>query len=180
MRLSFGVVFTWINYLSAASMSFMNKIFPPRNGMIPVDKEGFLAGLKDEVINTSHEHLNLRIKVERAENDLSIKTARRIGYPLDTAVLFGRFQLSDNSYYFNYTIRPRKLVFALIPWFLLVFIFIGFSIVISITFNLTGLLFAALFAFAFVHAAKYHMKIYNRDAKFLEDIISRIRISNRN
>lgn len=64
-------------------MFFRKKLFPVINGTIPVNKEAFLAGLKHETINTSHEHLNLRIKVEVRENDFSIKTVRRIPHPLD-------------------------------------------------------------------------------------------------
>lgn len=154
-------------------MVFTKKLFPVINGTIPVNKEPFLAGLKDETINTSHEHLNLRIKVEVRENDLSIKTVRRIPHPLDHAILHGTFQPSDNFYYFNYTIRPRKIIFALIPWFALVLIFTVYGVIIAATLNLVGLLFAGLCAFAFIHAAKYFMKNYQKDADFLEGIVTR-------
>lgn len=156
-------------------MSFMSKIFPAIQGEIPVDRDAFLASLKDEVINTSHEHLNLRIKVESRENDLSIETARRLPHPLDHAILLGTFQSIDGLCYFNYTIRARKMVLVLIPWFVLVFTFIVYGLIIAVTINLLGLLFAGVCAFAFVHSAKYLIKNYRNDANFLENIVNRNR-----
>ena len=154
-------------------MVFKKKLFPVINGTIPVNKEAFLAGLKDETTNTSHEHLNLRIKVEVRENDLSIKTARRIPHPLDHAILHGAFRSSDNFYYFDYAIRPRKIIFALIPWFALVLIFAVCGVIIAVTLNLVGLLFAGFCAFAFIYVAKYFIKNYQNDAAFLEGIMTR-------
>jgi hypothetical protein len=154
-------------------MSFMSKIFPAIKGAITVDRGAFLAGLKDEVTSTSHEHLNLRIKVESRENDLSIKTVRRIPHPPDHAILFGTFQSIDGLCYFNYTIRARKFILVLIPWFVLVFIFIVYGLTIAVTSNVLGLLFAGLFAFAFVHTAKYLIRNYRNDANFLENVVNR-------
>jgi hypothetical protein len=154
-------------------MSFMNKIFPAINGAIPVDKDAFLASLKDEIINTSHEHLNMRIKVESRESDLTIKTARRIPQPLDNAILFGTFQPMGDLYYFKYTISARKSVLILIPWFVLVLIFIVYGLIIAVTINLVGLLFAGLCAFAFIHSAKSFIRNYQKDANFLESIVNR-------
>ena len=151
----------------------MSKIFPAVKGVIPVDRDAFLAGLKDEVINTSHQHLNLRIKVESRENNVSIKTARRLPHPPDHAILFGTFQPTGDLCYFNYTIRARKMVLVLIPWFVLVFIFIVYGLIIAVTINLLALSFAGLCAFAFVYSAKYLIKNYQNDANFLENIVNR-------
>jgi hypothetical protein len=154
-------------------MSFMNKIFPAIKSAIPVDKDAFLGSLKDEIIRISHEHLNTRIKVESRDRDLTIKTARRIPHPLDTAILLGTLQPMGDLHYFNYTISARKSVLVLIPWFVLVLIFIVYGLIIAVTINLVGLLFTGLCAFAFIHSAKYFIRNYQKGANFLESIVNR-------
>jgi hypothetical protein len=124
----------------------MKSILPIIRETIAINESTFVDHVKGTLSTVELKGWNAKLVIETDGSSMTIRTKRHVPIPFDAAILRGTIDEGR----FSYEIRPRKVLFLLVPWYLFVFAGLVVSIVAAFSFANALIPVAAFAAMIFV------------------------------